>query len=73
MAAEIGMPGGAHQAQKPPQRVAHQPGAVAMPLDLGCGEVGKLLHQMRPVAGDRVARIVAKLLQRAHRMAVGTQ
>jgi hypothetical protein len=47
--------------------MADQPRGLAVFFDLRRGEVGELLHQMRPVAGDGVLRVVAELLQSAHR------
>ena len=53
-----------HGAQKTAQRVPDQIRRLAPALHQGCGEVGQLLHQVRPVAGDGVARIVTKAVNR---------
>ena len=45
--------------------MAHQKHWRAGALHLFLGKVGQLLHQVRPVAGDRVARVVAKAVHRA--------
>ena len=48
---------------------AHQEAenALAMALHFGRSEVGELLHQERPVAGDGIARVVAELVHRLDR------
>jgi hypothetical protein len=64
--AQLGVARSAHQTQKAAERMAHQPSRLAVFFDLWRGEVGELLHQMRPVAGDGVVRVVAELFDGAH-------
>nr|ART89648.1 hypothetical protein [uncultured bacterium] len=54
----------AHQAEKPAQRMADQEGRFAGLVDLARGKVVQLLHQVRPVVGDRVLRRMPELVNR---------
>src|SRR5574343_1051631 len=50
-----------------------QKGRRADPVGLRLGKVNQLLHQMRPVVGDRVARVMAKLVQSLDLQAAAAQ
>ena len=65
--------GRAHQADKPAQRVAHQVHRPRVVSHQRLGKVGQLLHQVRPVAGDGVARVVPEAVQRHHGQTMGAQ
>ena len=53
--------------------MAHHEHRRAGALHLLLGEVGQLLHQVRPVAGDRVARVMAKAVHRTDLKTARTQ
>ena len=63
-AGEFGVACGAHDAQEPAERVAHQISRLASLDRFGLREIVELRDQVRPVAGDRVARVMAELVHR---------
>ena len=67
MATELGVTGSHHHAQKSAQRVAHQIRRLAGLFNFSGGKIGHLLHQMWPVAGDRVGRVVPQFVNRFDR------
>jgi hypothetical protein len=52
----------AHQAQESAERMADQEHRAAGAVGVALCEIGQLLHQVRPVVGDGVLRVVPELL-----------
>ena len=64
-AGEFRMPRGAHQAQEAAERMADEEHRRRPPPSTRVlREIGELLHQVRPVVGDGVLRVVAEFLDR---------
>ena len=53
-----------HHTEKTAQRVAYQKDGRVVGAALGGSEISQLLHQMGPIVGDRVARIVPYFFNR---------
>ena len=64
-ARQIGAFGGGLKTQNAAQRVAHQIDRLAVSLDLLLDVFDQLVHQMRPVVGDGMQRVVAEALHAA--------
>ena len=58
--------GGAHQTEQSTQRMANQEWLFASFMVNHFGEICQFLDQKRPVAGDRITCVVAKLFNRSN-------